>query len=131
MNGIRIKAIAALALSAAAWPVAAQSLDAGALLRRASDAIGAGEVKTLRYSGSGSAASFGQAYKADHDWPRLNLSRFERKINYETGSYSEETTAARAEPLGGGGGLPAWGQPGERRTSTFVSGGIAWNMAGS
>ena len=55
----RSLAIAALALSFA--PAAPAAEEADALLRRAATAMGADNLKTLRYAGKGMGASFGQA----------------------------------------------------------------------
>ncbi len=132
MIEMRKTAMASMVAAAIALlPVKAFSLEAAGVLKRASDAMGATDLRTLRYVGSGSGASFGQAFKPGVAWSRINLPRYVRSINYETASYSEETTATRAELQGGGGGLPPFGQPGERRTNTFVSGPFAWNMAGT
>ena len=131
MTGFRNAAIASMAAAVVLLPVKAFSLDAAGVLRRASDAMGATDLRSLRYVGSGIGASFGQAFKPGGAWPKINLSRYVRSIDYETAALSEETTATRAEPQGGGGGLPAFGRPGERRGNTFVSGPYAWNMAGA
>jgi hypothetical protein len=53
-------AIAGLALSFAPSVPAADQADA--LLRRAAAAMGADNLKTLRYAGKGMGASFGQAF---------------------------------------------------------------------
>ena len=119
------------AATVALLPVKAFALDAAGVLKRASDAMGATDLRSLRYVGSGSGALFGLAFKSGAAWPVINLPRYVRSINYETASYSEETTSTRAELRGGGGGLPPFGQAGERRTNTFVSGPYAWNMAGT
>ena len=119
---IRLAFIALLAsLSATAF-----GQDAEALLRRASAAMGADALKTLRYSGSGSGASFGQAYKPGEAWPKLNYSSYVRQIDYEAAALSEDIMRGRAEPKGGG----AVPLSGEARAITLVSGNFAWNQAG-
>jgi len=120
-----LASIAAMAM--ALLPGEAFSLEAAGVLKRASDAMGATDLRTLRYVGSGSGASFEQVFKSGGSRPKLNLQRYVRSINYETASLSEETTGQQ----GGGGGLPLVGQPGERRGYTFVSGPYAWNMTGT
>src|ERR1035437_8768221 len=132
MIEFRKAALASMAAVAIALlPGKVFSLEAAGVLKRASNAMGATDLHSLRYIGSGSGASFGQAFKPGAPWPALNLQRYVRSINYETGSLSEEITATRAEPQGGGGGLPPVGQPGESRGNTFLSGPYAWNMAGT
>ncbi|OFZ97537.1 MAG: hypothetical protein A3H35_02915 [Betaproteobacteria bacterium RIFCSPLOWO2_02_FULL_62_17] len=132
MIEFRNLAIASLAAATMALPPStAFSLEAAGVLKRASDAMGATDLRTLRYVGSGSGALSGHAFKPGAPWTTLNLQRYVRSINYETASMSEESIATRAELQGGGGGLPPFGQPGERRANSFVSGPYAWNMAGS
>lgn len=117
-----------LALAAALLlaPLSAWSDDPGAVLRRASAAMGAGELKTLRYSGSGTGALFGQAYKPGMAWPRTNYASYTRTLDYEAGALVEDVVRVRAEPRGGGAGPLT----GEARFITSVSGAHAWNTAG-
>jgi glyoxylase-like metal-dependent hydrolase (beta-lactamase superfamily II) len=116
-----IAASLGLAVSFPAW-----TQDAAAVLRRASSAMGADELKTLRYDGSGTGASFGQAFKPDTRWPRLTISRFSREIDYSAAAMIEDVTRARAEKQGGGA-VPI---AGEGRAVGAVSGQYAWNGQG-
>jgi glyoxylase-like metal-dependent hydrolase (beta-lactamase superfamily II) len=100
--------------------------DAAAVLRRAAAAMGADELTSLRYSGSGTGASFGQAFKPDTRWPRLSISHFSRDIDYAAGAMTEVVTHSRAEKPGGGA-VPI---AGEARAIVAVSGAYAWNMRG-
>ncbi len=100
--------------------------EADALLRRAAAAMGADQLKTLRYSGSGSGASFGQAYTPGGAWPALRISSYARSIDYEAAALNEDIMRGRAEPKGGG----AVPLTGEARAVTVVSGQFAWNQAG-
>ena len=102
------------------------SEDAGAVLARASQAMGAERLSTLRYVGDGTGYSFGQAYKAEGAWPKITLHSLTRSIDYGSGTMRDEVVLSRAEPLGGGG-YPLSGQ---QRTDQFISGEIAWNVAG-
>lgn len=99
--------------------------EAGAVLKRAATAMGADEVRTLRYTGSGSGASFGQAYRPDKAWPKLNYSSYERQIDYQAPASSEIVMRSRAEPTGGG----AVPLTGEARAGGVVNGAYAWNLA--
>jgi glyoxylase-like metal-dependent hydrolase (beta-lactamase superfamily II) len=101
--------------------------DAGAVLARASQAMGAERLNTLRYSGEGTGYAFGQAYKAGGAWPKIALHSFTRTIDYGNGAMREEVVLSRAEPLGGGG-YPLQGQ---QRNDEFIACDIAWNMAGT
>jgi glyoxylase-like metal-dependent hydrolase (beta-lactamase superfamily II) len=120
--------IARLGLSCAALSFvagAALAEDATALLKRASAAMG--EPKTLSYTAEGTGYTYGQAFVPGKAWPKINVHSQIRTINYDTGSMREEFTLSRAEPKGGGG-YPLSGQ---QRNDQFVSGDLAWNMAGT
>src|SRR6266851_3367145 len=119
-----------LLMSAAALafaPGAAFAQDASAALKRASDAMGAGELKSIRYAGEGTGFTYGQAFKPGMRWPKINVHSEIRTINYETASMRDEITLSRAEPKGGGGYPPV----AQQRNDQFVSGEYAWNQAAS
>lgn len=118
--------ICSAVLFGAALTAQAESFEAAAVLRRADAAIGAAELKSLRYAGSGSAWQFGQGYKADVPWPKLNLPSYARLINYETASWREDIVRSRAEPTGGG----AVPLAGEQKISQALGGTYAWNQTG-
>ena len=100
--------------------------DSSELLKRATAAMGADDLKTLRYSGVGEGASFGQAYRPGMAWPKLNYSSYVRELDYEAGAASEVAMRRRAEPTGGG----AVPLTGEARAGGAVSGEFAWNLGG-
>ena len=99
--------------------------EADAILKRAAAAMG--EPKTIRYVAEGTGYTYGQAFLPGTAWPKIMVHSMIRTINYDTASMREEITLSRAEPKGGGG-YPLAGQ---QRNDQFVSGNLAWNMAGS
>ena len=99
---------------------------AGDVLARAATAMGAAQVKTLRYTGDGEGFTFGQAYLPDGAWPKVAYPSVTRTIDYEAAAMRDEVVLSRAEPRGGGG-YPLSGQ---QRNDQFVSGEIAWNVVG-
>jgi glyoxylase-like metal-dependent hydrolase (beta-lactamase superfamily II) len=103
--------------------------DADGLLRRADQAMGGQNLKTLSYSGSGSGATFGQAYKPGLAWPKLSYSNFTRVLDYDNAALREEFARSRAEPTGGGA-APLMGS-GEQRAVALLRGTEAWNLAGA
>ena len=112
----------ALALSLYASTAAAQ--DAQAVLKRAALILGSDNVKTLRFTATGSGASYGQAYSPGGAWPKITLSSYVRELDYDNAFTSERVVRARAEPKGGGA-LPLTG------TASFgavASGDRAWNL---
>lgn len=100
------------------------ALEAEGVLRRASAAMGAGDLKSIRYAGEGIGFTFGQAYVPRMPWPKITVHSQIRTINYDTGSMREETTLSRAEPRGGGG-YPLVAQ---QRNDQYLSGEHAWNQ---
>ncbi|MBI4465128.1 MAG: MBL fold metallo-hydrolase [Acidobacteria bacterium] len=90
--------------------------------------LGATNLKTIQYSGSGSNFALGQSYNPNGPWPRFNVNRYSRTINYETVSSREELLRTQFEnPPRGGSFQPLIG---EQRQVFFVSGNDAWNQTG-
>jgi len=96
-------------------------------LARATQTMGSDRVTTLRYVAEGGGYTFGQAYRPGGAWPRITLHSITRSIDYGSGSMRDEVVLSRAEPLGGGG-YPLSGQ---QRTDQYLSGELAWNLAGT
>jgi glyoxylase-like metal-dependent hydrolase (beta-lactamase superfamily II) len=103
---------------------AAPSVDGGAAIARASQAMGSANLKSIRYTAEGTGYTFGQAFVPTSAWPKITVHALARSINYDTGAMREEITLSRAEPTGGGG-YPLQGQ---QRNDQFVSGAYAWNQ---
>jgi len=120
--GLRAMAVAVAALALAPLPALAQN--AAEVLKRASAAMGADTVKSIRFAGEGTGFTYGQAYKPGGPWPKITLHSYARTINYETASMRTEFVLSRAEPKGGGG-YPLSGQ---QPNDQLVSGALAWNQ---
>ena len=102
--------------------------DAEGVLRRADQAMGGSSLKSIRYAGSGTGGTFGQAYRPGEAWPKINYSTYARLVDYEMPALREEAARSRAEPTGGGA-VPLMGM-GEQRTTFLLRGADAWNMVG-
>ena len=120
-TALSVVLVLALALGACATPPAE---NADAALARAAQAMGAGQLETLRYVGEGSGYTFGQAYTPGGAWPRITLHSVTRSIDYESAAMRDEIVLSRAEPKGGGD-YPISGQ---QRNDQFVSGELAWSQ---
>ncbi|HYR91418.1 MAG TPA: MBL fold metallo-hydrolase [Terriglobia bacterium] len=106
----------------------AAAQDARAILQAASTAIGAGNVKSIQYSGTGWNAAVGQSFSPNEDWPRFDITSYTRTIDYDARSSREDLTRRQGNnPPQGGGGTPLQG---DQRQVTLVSGNYAWNVAG-
>ena len=122
----KLSVASTLLLLAGASTVHAQ--DARAVLRAAVVAMGADKVKTIQYSGTGWNAAVGQSYSPQDDWPRFEVTRYARTIDYDANSSREELTRRQgANPPRGGGGTPLQG---EQQQVAIVSGRYAWNIDG-
>lgn len=86
--------------------LAAQAQDAKTVVNSASKAMGADDVKTLVYSGTGTEFSFGQAYNANAAWPAWVDKSYSRTISYETPGWRVDRVLADVSPDRKGGGLP-------------------------
>jgi glyoxylase-like metal-dependent hydrolase (beta-lactamase superfamily II) len=108
------------------WTVAAQ--EAKAVLDGVAKAMGATELKSIQYSGSGSTFAPGQSPNPNAPWPRFNAKSYSRSINYDTASMRDEIVRTQAEdPPRGGGQQPVRG---EQRQVFLVSGTHAWSQPG-
>lgn len=87
-------------------------------LKRIADAMGATNLKSIQYSGSGFIFAVGQNVNPVAPWPRFDLKNLTRSINYETSSMRDDVV--RLQP----GGV-------EQRQVLLVSGAHAWNQPGN
>src|ERR1041385_6503847 len=83
--------------------VAGQQLDAASVLREADQALGASNLKSLRYAGTGVAYSFLQNWRPDSPYPKF-YAKYTRTIDFEKRVSREELTRSQFEnpPHGGG-----------------------------
>jgi glyoxylase-like metal-dependent hydrolase (beta-lactamase superfamily II) len=110
-------AIAIAVASAACGPQAGS-------LQAASDALGAAQVNTIEFSGTGKWYQFGQAPAPGTPWPPFDVSSFTTTINYGTPAARVQMT--RKQVIEPGRVRPA---PVEQRPDQYVSGTTAWNLA--
>jgi glyoxylase-like metal-dependent hydrolase (beta-lactamase superfamily II) len=107
----------------------AAAQDARTVLQSASTAMGATTLKTVQITGTGWNAAMGQSFTPEADWPRFEVTKYTRTIDYDTKSSSEQITRRQGTyPAQGGGGTPIQG---EQQQHFLVSGNSAWNMQGT
>jgi len=88
--------------------------------------IGAGNLKTLQYSGTGFIYVLGQNYRPTDPWPKFNLTNYTRLLDFDRNASREEAARTQFEnPPRGGGNQPVVG---ELRAVTLVNGDFAWNL---
>ena len=108
-----------------AGPAAAQ--DVQQVLQTAATAMGAADMESVRYSGTGWQGMVGQNFTPDQDWPQVDLTSYTRTIDFETMSSREEYVRAQGDnsTQGGGRGFPFLT---EQRVTSLVSGDYAWTV---
>lgn len=107
---------------------AAIAQDAKTALGDAARAMGAANLTSIQYSGSGFNFALGQSPNPDAPWPRFIVKNATIAINYDAPAMRLELLRTQGEnPPRGGGGQPLLG---EQRQVQLVSGGHAWNLAG-
>jgi glyoxylase-like metal-dependent hydrolase (beta-lactamase superfamily II) len=93
-------------------------------LQAAADTLGATEVTSITFSGTGQWFQFGQAPNPTLPWPAFDLSAYTATIDY--GVPSARVQMTRTQVVEPGRVRPA---PVEQRPDQFVSGTSAWNLA--
>ena len=94
-------------------------------LQSAAAALGAGNIKTLQFTGSGENFSVGQNFTSTDPWPHVTVKNYTALINYDTGSMRVELLRESGPVMPRGGGAPFFG---EQRQIQLVSGDYAWNQ---
>ena len=119
MRRLMIPSLAlAIAVASAACGPQAGSLQA------ANDALGATQVNSVEFSGTGRWYQFGQAPAPGTPWPQFDVSSYTATVNYATPAARVQMT--RKQTIEPGRVRPA---PVEQRPDQYVSGMTAWNLA--
>ena len=92
----------------AVFGATAASQDAAAVLGDVSRGLGAADLNTIQFSGTGFTYSFAQNYRPDAAYPKFQAT-YSRAIDYARGVAREETVRTQFEdPPRGGGGQPLY-----------------------
>ncbi len=119
MRRLMIPSLAlAIAVASAACGPQAGSLQA------ANDALGATQVNSVEFSGTGRWYQFGQAPAPGTPWPQFDVSSYTATVNYATPAARVQMT--RKQTIEPGRVRPA---PVEQSPDQYVSGMTAWNLA--
>src|ERR1700692_5007355 len=93
--------------------------DAKTVINTAVKVMGAENLGSVRYSGSGLNYALGQAPNPSSPWPKFNVKTYERVIDFDAGSTSQTMVRTQGEnPPRGGGLQPIVGE----QTQTQVNG---------
>ena len=106
-----------------AMSVTAIPQDASTVLTDVTRALGASDLKTIQYSGTGFAYAFGQNYRPDAPYPKFHAT-YSRAIDFDRGLAREEIVRTQFEnPPRGGGGQPLYT---EARGAAMVTPNSGW-----
>ena len=95
----------------------------------AADAMGATNLNSIQFSGSGTNYAFGQAYSPGGPWPRFEVKTYTAAVDYQAPAMRLEMLRAQGEhPPRGGGAQPF---KTDQRTIQVVSGKSAWSEGGA
>ena len=103
--------------------------NARAVLQAADRVMGATNLRSVQYSGTGYITQTGQSFTSalDDTWPRFDIT-FTRTIDYTTNSFREEQVRRQGSWPVRGGGLPMRPLVGEQRQLQFANGNFAWTV---
>jgi len=88
-------------------PASSAAQDANAILSAAAKTLGADNLRTIQYSGSGSTFVFAQAATPGGPWPRFSMKTYTREIDFGAPASHVQLVRTSVDKRGGGGtGLP-------------------------
>jgi glyoxylase-like metal-dependent hydrolase (beta-lactamase superfamily II) len=124
-----LKRLLPVVVALALVPALAAAQDAKAVLESVAKAMGATDLTSIRYSGSGQNFAVGQNFVAGSAWPRFIVKSYTRSIDYASSSARDEIVRTQGEnPPRGDGPQPVIS---EQRLNFAVSGALAWNTVGA
>ena len=99
--------------------------DVRSVLEASLRAMGATNLKTIRYSASGWSSRIGQTYGLAEDWPHYEVADYTRSIDYDAKWSREDYTRRQGR-------YPLLGRPpmSEEHVTSILSGNYAWDMQG-
>jgi glyoxylase-like metal-dependent hydrolase (beta-lactamase superfamily II) len=95
----------------------------------AAEAMGATNLNSIQFSGSGTNYAFGQAYSPGGPWPRFEVKNYTAAVDYQTPAMRLEMLRAQGENPPRGGGAQPFAI--DQRTIQVVSGKSAWSEGGA
>jgi glyoxylase-like metal-dependent hydrolase (beta-lactamase superfamily II) len=125
---VAVAFLAAFAGASAGKPKDSDAKNGKGVVADVAKALGASDLKTLRYSGTGYLYFFGEGYKPTDAWPKFNLKTYTRVLDFTTGASEEKEVWTQFDDEVGGAFLKL---KGESNSDTFLSGDSAWNIGGN
>jgi glyoxylase-like metal-dependent hydrolase (beta-lactamase superfamily II) len=113
------KKLIATTMVALALPWLASAQDAKAILDATEKAMGAANMGSMQFKGSGLNYQFGQAANPTMGWPKFNVKTYTRVVDFDAGASRQVMVRTQGEnPVRGGGQQPIIGE----QTQTQVLG---------
>src|ERR1700693_6389437 len=84
---------------------ATSAQDAKSVVNKVAQAMGAADLKTVQYSGTGFTFTFGQGYRAIDPWPKYALKNYVRVLDFQNDAGEEKSAWTQAEEGERGGGF--------------------------
>lgn len=106
----------------------ANAQDAKSVLQTAATAMGAANMNSIQFSGTGHFSTLGQNHLPNAPWPETNVTAYTRTVDFAAKSSKEEMTRMNENPPSKGGGAP-FADP--QKQVNLVSGQYAWNQPGA
>ncbi len=94
----------------------------------AAEAMGATNLNSIQFSGSGSNYAYGQAYSPGGPWPRFEVKTYTVAVDYQMPAMKLDMLRAQGEHPPRGGGAQPFAI--DQRTTQVVSGKSAWTEGG-
>ena len=91
----------------------------------AAEAMGATNLNSIQFSGSGTNNAFGQAYSPGGPWPRFEVKNYIAAVDYQAPAMRLEMLRAQGEHPPKGGGAQPFAT--DQRTIQVVNGTNAWS----
>ena len=89
------------------FPSSLMAQDANAVLGASAKAMGAENLRTIQYSGSGFSFDFAQAASPGAPWPRFSVKTYTRELDFAAPASHAQLVRTSMDKRGGGGvGLP-------------------------
>ena len=95
----------------------------------AADAMGATNLNSIQFSGSGTNYAYGQAYTPNGPWPRFEVKNYIAAVDYQAAAMRLEMLRAQGEHPPKGGGAQPFAT--DQRTIQVVNGQNAWSEGGA
>ena len=95
----------------------------------AADAMGATNLNSIQFSGTGTNYAYGQAYTPNGAWPRFEVKTYVAAVDYQAPAMRLEMLRAQGEHPPKGGGAQPFAT--DQRTIQVVNGTNAWSEGGA